>query len=75
MINLKIQIAGEGEKFINKASHLYGSSPESVACDLIAKGYDPEGKIKGVDISKAEGTPHHLVQGASSAKDKPAQRA
>ncbi len=54
MLSLNIQLAGEVEKFIHNASRLYEKSPESVACDLIAKGYDPEGKIKGVDISKAE---------------------
>ncbi len=54
MLTLSIKITGEVEKFINRTSNLYGTSHESVACDLIAKGYDPEGKIKGVDISRTE---------------------
>ncbi len=72
MISINIQLTGEVEKFINNASRLYRTSPESVACDLIAKGYDPEGKIKGVDISKAEKDIHH---GPFPAKDKPAHNA
>ena len=54
MLTLSIKITGEVEKFINRTSNLYGTSHESVACDLIAKGYDPEGKTKGVDISRTE---------------------
>lgn len=73
MLSLNLQLGGEVEKFINKASRLYEKSPESVACDLIAKGYDPEGKIKGVDISKAEKDLHH--GGFPPAKDKPARSA
>ena len=72
MISLKIQVTGEVEKFINNASRLYGTSPESVACDLIAKGYAPDGKIKGVDISRAEKAIHH---GPFPVKDKPAPSA
>ena len=73
MLSLNLQLGGEVEQFIINASRLYGKSPESVACDLIAKGYDPEGKIKGVDISKAEKDLHH--GGFPPAKDKPERSA
>ena len=72
MLTLSIKITGEVEEFIDRASRLYGASQESVACDLIAKGYDPEGKIKGVDISKAEKGLHH---GPFPVKDTPARSA
>ena len=72
MLTLSIKITGEVEEFINRASHLYGASQESVACDLIAKGYDPEGKIKGVDISKGGKDIYHRPL---PPKDKPARSA
>ena len=72
MLTLSIKITGEVEKFIKRTSNLYGTSQESVACGLIAKGYDPEGKTKGVDISRAEKDIHH---GGFPAEDKPAHSA
>ena len=72
MLSLNLQLTGEVEKFINRSSRLYGTSPESIACDLIAKGYEPEGKIKGVDISEAEPS---ILHGGFPAKDKPARSA
>ena len=73
MLSLNLQLTGEVEKFIDRYSRLYGTSPESIACDLIAKGYDPEGKTKGVDISKAE--EGHKRLAFSSVEDKPARSA
>lgn len=55
MITINISISGEVEKFILSTSRLYKKSKESVVCDLIAKGYDPEGSVTGADISKADG--------------------
>lgn len=55
MITVNIPISGEVEKFILSAMRLYQKSKESVVCDLIAKGYDPEGSVTGADISKADG--------------------
>ena len=72
MLSLHLTLIGEVEKFIHNASRLYGTSPESVACDLIAKGYDPEGKIKGVDISKGGKDIYHRPL---PPKDKPARNA
>lgn len=72
MLTLSIKITGEVEKFISRTSNLYGTSNESVACDLIAKGYDPEGKTKGVDISRAEKAIRHEP---FHPKDKPAHSA
>lgn len=55
MITVNITVSGEVEKFITRTSGLYKKSKESVVCDLIAKGYDPEGSVTGADISKADG--------------------
>lgn len=72
MLNISIRITGDVEKFITKTSRLYDKSKESVALDLIAKGFDPDSKLMGEDISKAEDPLHH---GGFPAKDKPAPSA
>ena len=73
MITINITISGEVEKFVISTARLYGKSKESVVCDLIAKGYDPDGKITGADISKAEDLQIH--HGGFPAKDSPAPSA
>ena len=73
MLSLHLTLTGEVEKFINKASRLYEKPPESVVCDLIAKGYDPEGSVTGADISKAEDPLKYLRD--DTASDKPARSA
>lgn len=72
MLKINVTISGEVEKFILSVSKLYNKSKESVVCDLVAKGYDPEGKVTGEDISKAEEPMHH---GGFAPKDKPARSA
>lgn len=53
MITVSISVTGEVAEFVKHISKLYNKSQESVIYDLIAKGYDPDGKIGGEDISIA----------------------
>lgn len=72
MLKLNVTISGEVEKFILSTSRLYNKSKESVVCDLVAKGYDPEGKVTGEDISKADNGEPSRMEVSGKVLGKPA---